>query len=81
MERNKQEIRHDTFSEYMKAPCGRLLTKIVLKDLGKPEEFKTLQKMRSPFVQELKQNCTFAKTTVTIYSLDNPDTKTDEKQV
>ena len=74
MERNKQEIRHDTFSEYMKAPCGRLLAKIVLKDLRKPDEYKTLRKMRAPFVQELKQNCTFAKTTVTIYRLDNPTT-------
>lgn len=54
MERNAEKIRHDTFSEYMKAPCGRLLAKLVLKDLGKPEEYKNLKKYKEPFIMKLK---------------------------
>ena len=54
MERNAETIRHDTFAEYMKAPCGRLLVKIVLKDLDKTEEYKNLKKYREPFIKKLK---------------------------
>lgn len=65
-ERNKDKIRYDTFSEYMSAPCGRLLAKIVLKDLGHSEEYKVLQKMREPFFKEIRKNCLPQKTVVYI---------------
>jgi hypothetical protein len=48
IERNAETIRHDTFSEYMTAPCGRLLVKIVLKDLDKQNEYKKLTKAHKP---------------------------------
>ena len=44
MEKNKDAIRSDSFSDYMEAPCGRLLTKLVLKDLGKENEYPALKK-------------------------------------
>lgn len=52
-ERNAETIRHDTFSEYMKAPCGRLLVKIVLKDLDKQNEYKSLKKYKESFIKKL----------------------------
>lgn len=57
MERNKDEIRDDTFFEFMQAPCGRLLTKVVLNDLGKPEYYANLRKLRLPFWENAKRNC------------------------
>lgn len=57
MERNAAAVRPDTFSEYMKAPCGRLLARMVLKDLGKPEEYKNLKQYREPFIKKLGQDC------------------------
>lgn len=57
MERNGKDFRADTFSEYMKAPCGRLLTKIVLADLGQSDKYKLLKSQRMPFFKELKDNC------------------------
>jgi len=52
-ERNVESIRPDTFSEYMKAPCGRLLVKIVLKDIDKQNEYKNLKKYKEPFIKKL----------------------------
>ncbi len=52
-ERNAESIRPDTFSEYMKAPCGRLLVKIVLKDIDKQNEYKNLKKYKEPFIKKL----------------------------
>ena len=52
-ERNAESIRPDTFSEYMKAPCGRLLVKIVLKDIDKQNEYKNLKKYKEPFINKL----------------------------
>lgn len=46
MQRNADEWRPDTFNEFMNAPCGRLLTILVLRDMGHPERYKELQKMR-----------------------------------
>jgi len=59
-ERNAETIRPDTFSEYMKAPCGRLLVKIVLKDLDKQNEYKNLTKAHKPkksivYIREIKK--------------------------
>ena len=41
---NKEGFRADTFSKYMQAPCGRLLVRVVLKDLGAEERYKELKK-------------------------------------
>lgn len=64
MERNAAGIRPDSFSEYMQAPCGRLLVKVVLEDLGKKEEYASLLRLREPFMDRLKAGCRPAKTTI-----------------
>ena len=57
MERNKDNFRPDTFQEFMQAPCGRLLAKQVLKDLGKQEKYTELVKLKMPFRQRLRKGC------------------------
>ena len=69
MERNAKEFRPDTFSEYMKAPCGRLLTKIVLSDLCQSDKYVVLKKYRKPFIKELKENCKVKE--VKVYTLED----------
>lgn len=48
-ERNRNAFRPDTFEEYMQAPCGRLLVKVVLADLGMPERYASLKRMKRGF--------------------------------
>jgi len=57
MQRNANEWRPDTFNEFMHAPCGRLLTILVLKDMGHPERYKELKRMGKPLWQQMKENC------------------------
>ena len=38
--KNINEFRPDTFKVFMQAPCGRLVTKVVLKDLNQKEKYK-----------------------------------------
>ena len=44
MQRNKPLFRPDTGAEYMKAPCGRLLVQLVLKDLKQTQHYAALKK-------------------------------------
>lgn len=78
MERNAKVFRADTFSEYMTAPCGRLLVKIVLADLDSSDKYKLLKKQRKPFIKELKENCTVKD--VKVYTIEDYK-KNDEKGV
>ena len=55
MERNRNGIREETFKEYMLAPCGRLLVKIVLSDLGERHQYKRLRKIYSMTLSNLIQ--------------------------
>lgn len=64
MQRNVNGIRPDTFTEYMQAPCGRVLVKIVLKDLGYSNRYTELKKLRRPLHQRI--SCKPAKTVVYI---------------
>ena len=41
----------------MQAPCGRLLTKAVLKDLNLKEKYKELLVYKEPFFVSLKKGC------------------------
>lgn len=66
MERNSTEFRPETFSEYIQAPCGRLLVKIVLKDMNESGRYGSLLKMKKPFKENLKAGCRPVKTTVYI---------------
>ena len=60
MERNRNGIREETFKEYMLAPCGRLLVKIVLTDLGERHQYKKIRKMYSitlsNFIKAVKES-------------------------
>ena len=48
IERNENEIHLNSFKSYMQAPCGRLLVKVVLNDLGKLQQYKILKKRFTP---------------------------------
>lgn len=41
-QRNKNGFRPETFKVYMDAPCGRMVSRIVLKDLGMKNEYRQL---------------------------------------
>ena len=64
MERNAREFRPESFSEYMQAPCGRLLVRVVLADLGRPGMYAELGKYRKSFAENLKSGCRPVKTVV-----------------
>ena len=64
MERNSTEFRPETFYEYIQAPCGRLLVKTVLKDLGQEEKYPELLALRKPFLENLKSGCRPVKTVI-----------------
>jgi len=61
--KNGKVFKPETFAEYMQAPCGRLVVKVVLSRLNKETEYKCLLKLKKPLFSTLKENC---KTTETI---------------
>lgn len=67
LERNKNEFRADTFKVFMQAPCGRLLTKSVLKDLGIQDKYKELFVYKDPFIVSMKKNCLSSSQETKIY--------------
>ena len=64
MAKNQQEFREETFEIFMQAPCGRLLVRTVLYDLGVPQKYRDLVKFKKGFRESLKDNCTPVKTVV-----------------
>lgn len=64
IQRNAEQFRPDTFTEFMHAPCGRLLAKIVLEDMHCPERYRELKHLRQPFIKQLRKNCRPRKHTV-----------------
>ena len=50
----------------MQAPCGRLLTKTVLYDLGKREAYRELKALEEPLPRRLRKACKPQKTTIYI---------------
>lgn len=66
MAKNQTGYREDSFAVFMQAPCGRLLVKTVLKDLGIPNRYKELNKYKKSFFSAVRDNCKPAKTTVYI---------------
>ena len=66
MERNTLEFRPESFSEYMQAPCGRLLVRTVLADLDRKDAYPALLKYRKTFAENLKSGCRPVKTVVYI---------------
>jgi len=66
IKRNRDNFRPDTFEKFMQAPCGRLIARQVLRDLNKPDEYKSLLKLRKPLLVRLRNNCSPVKTTIYI---------------
>ena len=66
MQKNENQFRPDTFTDYMQAPCGQLLAKIVLADLNKSSEYRNLLKLKKPLWKLLKSSCKPQKTVVFI---------------
>lgn len=64
--RNAVAIRPDTFKDFMQAPCGRLLVRIVLKDLGREAAWNDLCRLQLPLRQRLREGCRKQKTIVRI---------------
>ncbi|MBQ6776753.1 MAG: hypothetical protein IJP52_00340 [Paludibacteraceae bacterium] len=64
MTRNAETLRPDTFTEYMQAPCGRLLARVVMRDLGRSGQYKELKQLRKPFWQNAKESCRPRKTVI-----------------
>lgn len=64
MERNAPELRPDTFTEFMQAPCGKLLVRLVLKDLGREDAYASLALLEEPWPARLRESCQRQKTTI-----------------
>ena len=64
--KNKKQFRADSFKDFMQVPCGRLLTKAVLKDLRLKEKYKELLVYKKPFFVSLKKNLKTQKTVIYI---------------
>ena len=57
MERNKNEFHPETFKIFMQAPCGVLLTKVVLKDLNLKERYSEVKIYKKTFFDFIKDGC------------------------
>lgn len=57
MKKNRDKFKPDSFKIFMQAPCGRLLTKAVLTDLGVKEKYKELVIYKEPLSSVMKNNC------------------------
>ncbi len=57
MERNKNEFHPETFKIFMQAPCGVLLTKVVLKDLNLKERYSEVKIYKKSFFGLIKDGC------------------------
>ncbi len=66
MGKNQKGFRPESFQVFMQAPCGRLLTKVVLKDLNLKEKYKELLYYKVPLSVSLKNSCQKSKTTIYI---------------
>ena len=64
--KRKYHILIETFSEYMEAPCGRLLTKTVLKDLNQSDKYKILKINQKSYFAQLEKTC--RRTKVKVYT-------------
>ena len=72
MERNKDGFNPESFAKFMEAPCGRLLVKVVLNDLGYSDKYKSLKVYQKSFVHFLRHDmCQRTKTTVHILNVNN----------
>ena len=66
LKKNKDEFRPETFKVFMQAPCGRLVTKVVLFELNLKEKYKELLIYKEPFIISIKNNFKPTKTSIYI---------------
>lgn len=71
METNRETFDPLSFYEYMQAPCGRLLVKLVLTDLGMSEQYRNLKSLQEPWWKNLKGCCKRKKTVIIIKKLNH----------
>lgn len=64
--KNKDGFRPESFKIFMQAPCGRLLAKAVLKDLGLKSGYKELIVYKEPFLSSIKNGCRTTQTIIYI---------------
>lgn len=57
MKLNTPVFSPDSFKDYIQAPCGCLLTRVVLKDLGKSDQYHSLCKLRLPLRKRIRSAC------------------------
>ncbi len=70
MRRNRNDFHPNSFKPFMNAPCGRLLVKAVLHDLGISKRYKELLVFRDPFLVSARKNCTPQETSIYINNED-----------
>ena len=75
MERNSVALRPDTFAVYAKAPCGRLLIRVVLADLGHAREYRALLRglPRPTLRDRLREACPRRATTIYVNTNYRPE--------
>ena len=56
MAKNKKSFSAESFKIYMKAPCGRIMARAVLNDLGIREKYRELLAYREPLLVSIKNN-------------------------
>jgi hypothetical protein len=54
--KNGKGFSPESFKIYMKAPCGRLLAKSVLRDLGLRNRYKELMLYKEPLLVSIRNN-------------------------
>ena len=66
MRRNRDDFHPNSFKPFMNAPCGRLLVKAVLHDLGISGRYKELLIFREPLLVRAWKSCTVQETKIYI---------------
>lgn len=66
IKKNFKEFKPESFKVFMQAPCGRLVTKTVLKELGKIDKYKSLLIYKESLLISAKNNCKHSKTSIYI---------------
>lgn len=56
MERNSKEFNPASFETFMSAPCGRLLVKVVLNDLGQSDKYASLKIYKRSLLHFIRQD-------------------------
>jgi hypothetical protein len=76
IERNKKEFNPSSFELYMGAPCGRLLVKTVLKDLGYSDKYDSLKIYKRTICYFIREDLCNKRQKVVVYTLNDNISKT-----